>query len=187
MKAGRIAGELGVTLTGISKQLGYAAKNRDIAKSIHTTNDPEYYGSFSDNGQKLAYDQAANETEAQASHNLTADSYRNRLFKKDAAADARNLRLQGRLAQSEIYSNFKDKQDALRAQYYAPKRTANFNQDALRNGNSDASYNLEASKATALGVDAMKKATEDAIGIYNTQKLAGLESELTTKERALQD
>jgi hypothetical protein len=33
----------------------------------------------------------------------------------------------------------------------------------------------------------MKKATEDAIGIYNTQKLAGLESELTTKERALQD
>lgn len=186
MKAGRIAGELGITLSGIDKQLGYAAKNRDIAKSIHTINDPEYYGSFSDNGKKLAYDQAATEAETQASRNVTSDSYRNRLFKKDASAEARNLRLQGRLAQSEVYSNFKDKQDALRAQY-AAKRTANLNQDILRHANADASYNIEAGKATALQVDAAKKAIGDAVGIYNDQKLAGLQSEITERQRTLQD
>jgi hypothetical protein len=187
MRAGRIGNELGLTLSGIDNQLSLAAKNRDIAKSIHTVNDPEYYGSFSDNGKKLAYEQAATEAETQASRNLTSDSYQNRLFKKAASAEARNLRLQGNLIQSEAYSNFKDKQEALRAQYYAPKRTANFNQDALRHGNSDASYNLEASNATALDVDAMRKATEDAVGIYNQQKLAGLSSEFTTAQRDYQD
>ena len=104
MRAGRIGNELGLTLSGIDNQLNMAAKNRDVAKSVHTVNDPEYYGSFSDNGKKLAYEQAATEAEMQASRNLTSDAYQNRLFKKAASSEARNLRLQGNLIQSEAYS-----------------------------------------------------------------------------------
>ena len=186
MRVGRIGNELGLTLSGIDNQLNMAAKNREVAKSVHTINDPEYYGSFSDNGKKLAYEQAATEAEMQASRNLTSDAYQNRLFKKAASSEARNLRLQGNLAQSEIYSNFKDKQDALRAQY-AAKRTANLNQDILRHANADVAYNTEVAKAEALKNNAWKSAINDAMGIYNQQKLAGLSSELTTAQRDYQD
>jgi hypothetical protein len=186
MRAGRIGNELGLTLSGIDNQLNMAAKNRDVAKSVHTVNDPEYYGSFSDNGKKLAYEQAATEAEMQASRNLTSDAYQNRLFKKAASSEARNLRLQGNLIQSEAYSNFKDKQDALRAQY-AAKRTTNLNKDILRHANADAAYNTEVGKAEALKNNAWKGAINDAIGIYNQQKLSGLSSELTTAQRDYQD
>ena len=82
MKAGRIVGELATTFDGIDQQLNYAAQNRDLAKSVHTVNTPEYYGSFTDSGRRAAYEQSAAETESQANLNLTSDSYQNRKRKR---------------------------------------------------------------------------------------------------------
>lgn len=185
-RSGRIAGELAMTMHGINNQLDYADKNRRLAKSVHTVNDPEYYNSFNDNGKKLAYDQEAINTESQANRNLSSDSYLNRLFKRQAAAEARTLRLQGKLAQSADYSKFKQDNLARRA-YYAEKRTTNLNKDILRHINADASYNIEAGKAEALKNNAWKGAINDAIGMYNQQKLSSISTSAIDAQRKYQD
>lgn len=186
MKAGRIVGELATTFDGIDQQLNYAAQNRDLAKSVHTVNTPEYYGSFTDSGRRAAYEQSAAETESQANLNLTSDSYQNRLFRRQAASEARQLRLNGRLAQSEEYSKFIQNLLARKAAY-AEQRTANLNNDNLRHLSADVAYNTEASKAVALTTDGWKNAIADTIGIYNDQKTADLQSQLVTKQREFQD
>lgn len=186
MKTGRIVGELATTFDGIDQQLGYAAQNRDLAKSVHTVNTPEYYGSFTDSGRRAAYEQSAAETESQANLNLTSDSYQNRLFRRQAASEARQLRLNGRLAQSEEYSKFIQNLLARKAAY-AEQRTANLNNDNLRHLSADVAYNTEASKAVALTTDGWKNAIADTIGIYNDQKTAYLQSQLVTKQREFQD
>lgn len=186
MKAGRIVGELATTFDGIDQQLDYAAQNRDLAKSVHTVNTPEYYGSFTDSGRRAAYEQSAAETESQANLNLTSDSYQNRLFRRQAASEARQLRLNGRLAQSEEYSKFIQNLLARKAAY-AEQRTTNLNNDNLRHLSADVAYNTEASKAVALTTDGWKNAIADTIGIYNNQKTADLQSQLVTKQREFQD
>ena len=186
MKAGRIVGELATTFSGIDRQLNYAAQNRDLAKNVHTVNAPEYYGSFTDSGRRATYEQSAAETESQANLNLTSDSYQNRLFKRQAASEARQLRLNGRLAQSEEYSKFIQNLLARKAAY-AEQRTANLNNDNLRHLSADIAYNTEASKAVALTTDGWKNAIADVIGIYNDQQTAGLQSQLVTKQREFQD
>ena len=136
--------------------------------------------------KKSAYHKSALEAENQASQDISSDPSRNRLFKKQASAQARLNRLQGRLAQSQEYSDFKQRSLERRANY-AAHRVANLNEDIKRHAQADIALQMELGKADALKVDMAKKAIGDLTGIYNKSKLTGLQSNLTQETRNYQD
>ena len=183
---GRIGTEAILTNAGINKQVSRAYENNRIAKSIYTSNVPEYYESFSDNGVKQAYDQNAVETENQAARDLTADPRLNRLFKRQASTEARALRLQGRLAQSKEYSDFRQRNLERRANY-AAQRVANLNEDIKRHAQADVALQMELGRADALKTDMAKKAIADMANVYNKTKLAGIQSDYNQELRKYQD
>ena len=183
---GRVGTEAILTNAGINKQVGRAYQNNRIAHSVNNINVPEYYESFNDSGKKLAYDQSALEAENQASQDISSDPLRNRLFKRQASAQVRLNRLQGRLAQSQEYSDFKQRSLERRANY-AAQRAANLSEDIKRRAQADIALQMELGKADALKVDMAKKAIGDLTGIYNKSKLTGLQSDLTQETRNYQD
>lgn len=102
---GSSAAKLGIGLTQSNRQKALARKNAEIAKSSLETNIPEFYGAFDDGGIKQVYENAARDAESAANNPVTSDALRNRQFRRQVAAEARKLRLEGGFRQSQAYSN----------------------------------------------------------------------------------
>lgn len=185
-KGVKIANELGFTLGGLNKQLDYVDKNNILTNSIVTTNVPEYYGSLNYDGKDIAHENAAKNIELRAYYDSTNDPVTNRVFRQNADSEARKIRLQGALSKSYDDSKYKDKYLDV-ARTYADKRTTNLNKDLLRHVSGNISANIEKSKGEAIKTDAMKKATSDAISIYNDLQLADIQSKLVDEGRKYQD
>lgn len=105
MGIGSAATKLGIGLAQSNRQKALARKNAEIAKSSLETNVPEFYGTFDDGGIKQVYENAALDAESAANNPVTSDALRNRQFRRQAGAEARRLRLEGGLKQSQAYSN----------------------------------------------------------------------------------
>ena len=139
---GSSAAKLGIGLTQSNRQKALARKNAEIAKSSLETNIPEFYGTFDDGGIKQVYENAALDAESAANNPVTSDALRNRQFRRQAAAEARKLRLEGGFKQSQAYSNWKLNQERLRDDY-ATKRTAVENRNRQRIAAADAMLNQQ--------------------------------------------
>lgn len=139
---GSAATKLGMGLTQSNRQKALAEKNTEIAKSSLETNVPEFYGTFDDGGIKQVYENAALDVESAANNPVTSDALRNRQFRRQAAAEARKLRLEGGFRQSQAYSNWKLNQERLRDDY-ATKRTTVENRNRQRIAAADAMLNQQ--------------------------------------------
>ena len=140
--AGSSVTKLGIGLTQSNRQKALARKNAEIAKSSLETNVPEFYGTFNDGGIKQIYENGAIDAESVANNPVTSDAIRNRQFRRQVAAEARKLRLEGGFRQSQAYSNWKLNQERLRDDY-ATRRAAVENRNRQRIAAADAMLNQQ--------------------------------------------
>lgn len=104
MGLGKAATKLGVGLVQSNRQKNLARENAEIAKSVLATNGPEYYGKFNDFGIKQTYENAATNAESLANNPVSSDPIRNRQFRNAVGSEARQLRAEGNLKQSQAFS-----------------------------------------------------------------------------------
>lgn len=101
---GKAAVKFGVGMSQSARQQNLARESAEIAKNSLATNAPEYYNNFNDSGIKQTYDNAAANTESLANNPVSSDPIRNRQFRTAVANEARQLRAEGDLKQSQAYS-----------------------------------------------------------------------------------
>ena len=139
---GKAAVKFGVGMNQSARQQNLARESAEIAKNSLATNAPEYYNNFNDSGIKQTYDNAAANTESLANNPVSSDPIRNRQFRTTVANEARQLRAEGDLKQSQAYSNWQNQQNSLRATY-ANQRTAVENSNRQRVAAADLGLNKE--------------------------------------------
>lgn len=139
---GKAAVKFGVGMSQSTRQQNLARESAEIAKNSLATNAPEYYNNFNDSGIKQTYDNAAVNTESLANNPVSSDPIRNRQFRTAVANEAKQLRAEGDLKQSQAYSTWQNQQNSLRATY-ANQRTAVENSNRQRAAAADLGLNKE--------------------------------------------
>ena len=151
------------------------AFQRKMAKNVYNStmrgmksNVPEYYNRFQDYGIGEQYRQAANNLRKPIvnTHSDINAMYANQLARNDQAL---KMELEGGLKQSQLYSDWMDRQNELR-RTYAIKRAETENENRLKSVNAENAYWTQMGASRAQMQNVIDNALTEQLGLYTSDR-----------------
>ena len=151
------------------------AFQRKMARNVYDStmrgmksNIPEYYNRFQDYGIGEQYRQAANNLRKPIvnTHSDVNAMYANQLARNDQAI---KMELEGGLKQSQLYSDWMDRQNELK-RTYATKRTEIENENRLKAVNAENAYWTQMGASRAQMQNVIDNALTEQLGLYTQDR-----------------
>ena len=151
------------------------AFQRKMARNVYDStmrgmksNVPEYYNRFQDYGIGEQYRQAANNLRKPIvnTHSDINAMYANQLARNDQAV---KMELEGGLKQSQLYSDWMDRQNELK-RTYATKRTETENENRLKAVNAENAYWTQMGASRAQMQNVIDNALTEQLGLYTQDR-----------------